>query len=69
MKSKKVAVIDKGCVACGSCLKVCPLKAISITDGIRAVVNGDKCVGCGKCSKVCPGSFIDIMDREAASEE
>lgn len=61
---RKAEVSEAYCVACGCCVKVCPLGAISIYRGIKAVVDQDKCLGCGKCAKECPASVIEI--REAA---
>lgn len=55
---KKAEVLHKECVACGSCIKVCPLKSISIYKGVHAIVDESKCVGCGKCMKACPASVI-----------
>lgn len=63
MKYKKIALIDKGCVACGSCIKVCPKNAIRIAYGTKAEVARDKCVGCSKCSKICPANVIRIVER------
>ncbi len=68
IKKKRLAVIDDLCVACGSCMKVCPFNAISITNGIKASVNKEKCVGCAKCSKVCPASVIEIAVLEVQNE-
>lgn len=66
-KIKKKAIIDKEyCVACGSCVKVCPLQIISIEQGVFAQIDYDKCVGCGKCAKACPASVINIEKREVA---
>lgn len=62
--SKKVATVKKGCVACGSCAKSCPLKAISIYKGLRAAVESAACVGCGKCAVSCPAGIIEINARE-----
>lgn len=36
--SRKAQVMESLCVACGCCVKVCPMKAISIYKGIKAVV-------------------------------
>ena len=64
-KKRRRAVVDeKACVACGCCVKVCPLGAIEVVRGIAARVDWSKCVGCGKCAKECPASFIAV--REAA---
>lgn len=60
---KKKAYVDKNfCVACGTCVNVCPINAIDVKNGIFAEVNIDKCVGCGKCSKVCPATTIEIRE-------
>ena len=64
-KIKREAIIDKDyCVACGSCVKVCPFNLIHIEQCVFAEINLDKCVGCGKCAKSCPGSVINIEKME-----
>lgn len=64
MAAKRLAQVGKSCVACGSCLEVCPLGAISIWKGVIARVRGEKCVGCGKCARECPASAIHVIERE-----
>ena len=64
-QSLKIAVVGRECVACGCCVKVCPLGAISVFRGIQAVVNREKCVGCGKCAAECPASVIRIREVTA----
>ena len=64
-RSPKIASIGKECVACGCCVKVCPLQAIEIGRGVMAQVRQDKCVGCGKCARECPASVIKIREVEA----
>ena len=64
-KKRKAFVAQGDCVACGCCVKVCPLSAIQIVKGIMAQVNMDKCIGCGKCAKECPASVIEIREVEA----
>ena len=61
-KKKNAFVAQEYCVACGCCVKVCPLSAIQIVKGIMAQVNMDKCIGCGKCAKECPASVIEIRE-------
>lgn len=64
MASKRIAAVGKNCVACGCCVKVCPLGAISVWKGVMAEVDRDKCVGCGKCAAECPAGTINIIPRE-----
>ncbi len=61
-RRKKACVDQNSCVACGCCVKVCPMQAIQIYKGIAAQVNPTKCVGCGKCTKECPASVITICE-------
>ena len=63
-KKRKAVVAQAACVACGCCVKVCPIGAIEVVYGLYAKVAGEQCVGCGKCAKECPASVIEL--REAA---
>lgn len=67
MKSKRYAKVNSvNCVACGECVKFCPLGAIHIEKGIFAAINPEICVGCGKCSLNCPANAIGFEQRESA---
>ena len=61
---KRRAIVGDYCVACGSCLKVCPRDAIEIWKGVVAKVDMEKCVGCGLCAKECPAGTIEIVHVE-----
>ena len=50
-----------GCLGFGSCVKVCPSDAITITDGGIAVVDEEKCIGCKKCVAACPKNIIKMV--------
>ncbi len=66
VRKKRRARVDGGsCVACGCCVKVCPLSAIQIVKGIVARVDAEKCVGCCKCARECPASVITIEEVTA----
>ena len=45
-------VPDENCTNCGTCARMCPAGAISLTDA--SVVNTDLCITCGRCVLVCP---------------
>lgn len=64
-KRRKARVNESLCVACGCCVKVCPLGAINVVNGLYARVDTARCVGCGKCAKECPASVIEIGEVEA----
>lgn len=51
------------CVACGDCLFICPVEAISLQKGVVAIAR-DQCVECGVCwwSKVCPNSVFQLEE-------
>ena len=60
-----MAQIDESkCIACGSCLTVCPMAAIGLED--VAVVDQDGCVDCGVCirSGVCPVGAFEMVESE-----
>jgi len=51
--------IDKDkCDACGSCVEVCPVEAITLED--KAVINEEECIDCGTCVDECPNGAIEL---------
>ena len=64
-KKRRAFVEQRDCVACGCCVKVCPMNAIQVYRGLYALVDEDKCVGCGKCAKECPATVIEIREVTA----
>ena len=61
--SRRAVVREDTCVACGCCVKVCPLGAIQVWKGVAARVDTDRCVGCGKCAGECPAGTISLKAR------
>ncbi|MDA8228252.1 MAG: Coenzyme F420 hydrogenase/dehydrogenase, beta subunit C-terminal domain, partial [Desulfitobacterium hafniense] len=60
-------VIERGlCTACGTCVGVCPAKAITIRryDGEPLPFLDGKCSECGNCEAVCPGEEINLYELE-----
>lgn len=44
--------VDSGCNNCGTCIRECPVQAISRTD--CRVVDEARCISCMRCASVCP---------------
>nr|HDN00123.1 4Fe-4S dicluster domain-containing protein [Deltaproteobacteria bacterium] len=57
--------IDK-CDGCGKCIEVCKMKAITLNEQNRAVINQKKCKLCGRCMLNCPISAIS-EDRQGVT--
>lgn len=53
MKSTIITTDKAKCRDCYRCVRVCPVKAIRISDG-QAQVESPKCVYCGTCVRECP---------------
>ncbi len=58
-------VCNHGCLGYGSCIHVCPVNAIEITEQGIAKIHPDICIACGKCIKGCPRNVIQMVPRSA----
>ena len=58
-------VKDGLCTGCGTCIALCPNRAIELTINEKKGIyipklNEEKCNNCGICFKVCPGHEVDV---------
>jgi heterodisulfide reductase subunit A-like polyferredoxin len=61
----QIAKVDPThCVACATCVKVCPYGAPMINDLKKAQIQGAKCMGCGSCAAACPARAITLQHQE-----
>jgi Na+-translocating ferredoxin:NAD+ oxidoreductase RNF subunit RnfB len=56
---KKCAV---GCIACETCVRVCPVDAISMEENL-AILDHERCLVCGLCIPRCPTQTIEVRDE------
>jgi len=50
-----------GCLGYGTCEKVCPFGAITMTDERLPFIDINKCTGCRKCESACPTKVIEVL--------
>jgi heterodisulfide reductase subunit A-like polyferredoxin len=61
----QIACVDPiDCVACATCVKVCPYGAPMINERKKAEIQGAKCMGCGSCAAACPARTITLKNQE-----
>jgi heterodisulfide reductase subunit A-like polyferredoxin len=61
----QIAKVDPtSCVACATCVKVCPYGAPMINSLNKAEIQPAKCMGCGSCTAACPAHTITLQHQE-----
>ncbi len=58
--------ISTGCIGCGLCASLCPMKNISVKNN-RAVADG-KCTMCYRCISRCPQKAITLLGDEIVEQ-
>ena len=54
-----VKIDPETCTACGTCVDVCPVEAITLEDEF-AVIDQDECTECETCIPECPVEAISV---------
>jgi heterodisulfide reductase subunit C len=63
-KGKAAWVERDGCVACLTCVRVCPWEIPKIDNQGVADIDPRKCRGCGICPAECPAQTIKMNESE-----
>lgn len=58
---KVVFLNTSTCIACGKCIKVCPMNIFGLEDNVLPM-NEDNCIQCRLCADKCPTSSIFIKE-------
>ncbi len=64
----QVELIPNTCIACGLCVKKCPMDALHLhtTGGSSTLgITQERCIGCGVCTVVCPVAAVQLVPRNA----
>ena len=56
------SIDEDECTACGSCIDICPVKALKLEDDV-AKVDAKTCIGCGVCVTHCDPKAIKLVRR------
>jgi L-aspartate semialdehyde sulfurtransferase ferredoxin len=66
---KLIEVDMEKCISCGSCVTLCPVEAIKLTDDLSVEFNKEKCVGstCSACVDACPARAIKSVKQNSNS--
>lgn len=69
--SNFVAHMGEVCVGCGKCVKICPMKAITLetkeSSTPHALLDVERCIGCGVCIRSCPTHTLVLESRAERS--
>ena len=58
-----VALNNKKCRGCTTCIKSCPTEAIRVRSG-KATILPNRCIDCGTCVQVCPHQAVQSIPGE-----
>ena len=60
---KEIWVVHSKCIACLSCVDICPQLALSYKQD-KIQVDREKCIGCYACNMVCPSQAIEKIGED-----
>lgn len=56
------------CIGCGECLPVCPVNALTLTEG-GIITDHELCTTCGMCAEACPAKAIEMSGKDMSVDE
>jgi len=58
-----IQIDHQRCGYCGSCISVCPVEALSLSDAYLTVA--ERCTSCGRCVAACPVTALSLPEAQA----
>lgn len=65
----QVAVYQNICKKCYTCMRVCPIGAISIGSESTVVIDRSSCTKCGICAEKCPHDALELFGKRMSVAE
>lgn len=62
-KNPEIMYFKSNCIHCSTCIKTCPISAISIGEENQLKINRATCTLCGLCVKNCPTESLKISGK------
>ena len=62
----KVKINRDRCAGCGKCVRLCPMKNISLEN--RLARAGNKCTMCYRCVNICPVQAVTLLGKHVAEQ-
>ena len=63
-----VTIDKENCIGCETCLSICPVGALYMSDG-KADVKVEDCINCGACISECPVNVINLGDPAGTAND
>jgi len=51
------------CIACGDCVEICPMGALTMDEFGEVHLAQIRCIGCGLCVSVCPSNAVQVVQK------
>lgn len=58
------SISQENCIACGACIDICPMEAITMGVSGSAEVNLERCIGCGLCLMSCSTDAVKLIEKD-----
>ena len=56
------------CIGCGTCVKMCPVNALKLTES-GIIIDRKTCIGCQHCTTVCPSQAMEKIGEEYSIDD
>lgn len=56
------------CIACGACVEICPMAALTEDSDGGIDFDPIRCIGCGLCVSVCPTGAVQIVQKSPSDQ-